>query len=511
MKSFSKLYSDFWINPDNTELMQLGIDAKLMALYLQGNSHHNMLGIYYLPILYVASDLKQSAKKVQSALKKLCDISYCKYDEKTQYIWVCNMVLEQLGEDIDVKDNRVKAIQAIWNSLPIKINFLTDVYSRYHSIFHLEPRFTDFLNNKINNLTEIKKVETQQSINTAADINNSTGLNNVYSDKEPSIDVHHASIPPSIKVLPTFIPTFEGGVVNNQPLQGPPMVESAYNFETNILATIQETNVGTYLVDNHLDISTATKNSLDPSKGLPASFEASSKVLQSHLEAPSEALRSNIEYISKNIEERSKKEEVDLKKIEKEEKKEINLSNVLTPNIVAQARPCVIKLPEFNFSEAEFSEITAEANNPTSAISLTAEETSKMSVSIVSTNPVTALANAVASIFEHWKITLGHPKAKLDEKRKKLIRGALKMGYTVQELCEAVTGCSLTPHNTGANDQHQRYDGLHIILGDADQIDRFVRNFHHPPKKETEAQKRSRINIQVAKEWAEQKSRSNYV
>ncbi|MEI8055473.1 MAG: hypothetical protein WCH10_05710 [bacterium] len=39
MKPFTKLYSDFWINPDNAELMQLGLDAQLMALYLQGNSH----------------------------------------------------------------------------------------------------------------------------------------------------------------------------------------------------------------------------------------------------------------------------------------------------------------------------------------------------------------------------------------------------------------------------------------------------------------------------------------
>ena len=50
MKSFSKLYSDFWINYDNSEIVGLGVEAQLMALYLQGNSHHNMLGVYYLPL-----------------------------------------------------------------------------------------------------------------------------------------------------------------------------------------------------------------------------------------------------------------------------------------------------------------------------------------------------------------------------------------------------------------------------------------------------------------------------
>ena len=59
MKPFTKFYSDYWINPDNASLMQLGTDAKLMAIYLQSNAHHNMLGVYYLPLLYVACDLKQ--------------------------------------------------------------------------------------------------------------------------------------------------------------------------------------------------------------------------------------------------------------------------------------------------------------------------------------------------------------------------------------------------------------------------------------------------------------------
>ena len=33
MKSFSKLHSDFWINYDNTEVISLGADVQLMALY----------------------------------------------------------------------------------------------------------------------------------------------------------------------------------------------------------------------------------------------------------------------------------------------------------------------------------------------------------------------------------------------------------------------------------------------------------------------------------------------
>lgn len=140
MKSFSKLHSDFWINYDNTEVISLGADVQLMALYLQGNSHRNILGAYYLPLLYISSDLRLSVKKIQMTLEKLCQINYCKYDIKTQYVWVCNTLTEQIGETIDTRDNRIKPIHEIWKSLPSQLGFLQDIYNKYGESFYLEPR-----------------------------------------------------------------------------------------------------------------------------------------------------------------------------------------------------------------------------------------------------------------------------------------------------------------------------------------------------------------------------------
>ncbi len=88
----------------------------------------------------------------------------------------------------------------------------------------------------------------------------------------------------------------------------------------------------------------------------------------------------------------------------------------------------------------------------------------------------------VFKIFEHWQNKMGHPHAKLDPKRKVLIKNALSWGYSVDQICEAITGCSLTPHNRGENNQGQRYDGLSLILKNSDQIDRFIKNYHCPPK-----------------------------
>jgi len=107
----------------------------------------------------------------------------------------------------------------------------------------------------------------------------------------------------------------------------------------------------------------------------------------------------------------------------------------------------------------------------------------------------------VIEIFKHWQEIMEHPNAKLDDKRKKIIRQALKTGYSVEELKDAITGCSFTSHNVGGNTQGQRYDGLHIILRSADQIDRFVNNCYNPPKPVTKADELHMHNKFAAAEW----------
>lgn len=116
------------------------------------------------------------------------------------------------------------------------------------------------------------------------------------------------------------------------------------------------------------------------------------------------------------------------------------------------------------------------------------------------TNP-----DPVRRIFEHWKTVMNHPNAKLDGKRMSLIRKALNFGYDVQAICKAIRGCSLTPHNMGDNDRGQRYDGLHVILRDADQIDRFIYNEHTPPKPIRDADRQIQGNVYAMQRWMARK------
>lgn len=107
----------------------------------------------------------------------------------------------------------------------------------------------------------------------------------------------------------------------------------------------------------------------------------------------------------------------------------------------------------------------------------------------------------VFAVFGFWKTTMGHLKAKLDPKRKKVIEAALSWEYSVADLCQAIDGCSKTPHNIGQNDRGQRYDGLNIILRDADQIDRFMANSVNPPREMSKQDKLEAHNLAVLAEF----------
>lgn len=132
------------------------------------------------------------------------------------------------------------------------------------------------------------------------------------------------------------------------------------------------------------------------------------------------------------------------------------------------------------------------------------EEEEKGSIVASMTRP-RGMQQKIQNVFEHWKMVMKHPTANLDHKRKTIIEKALKSGYSEIQLCEAITGCSYTPHNMGDNDRGQRYDGLHVILRDGDQIDRFIHNCQYPPHPISDSERRNLANVQTLQGWMSKK------
>ena len=88
-------------------------------------------------------------------------------------------------------------------------------------------------------------------------------------------------------------------------------------------------------------------------------------------------------------------------------------------------------------------------------------------------------------IFEHWKSVMGKGNnSVLNDKRTKAIAARLKEGYTVEQIKTAITGCSMTPHNMGQNDNGKKYDELELICRDGSQVERFASNTNNVAKKD---------------------------
>jgi hypothetical protein len=77
-------------------------------------------------------------------------------------------------------------------------------------------------------------------------------------------------------------------------------------------------------------------------------------------------------------------------------------------------------------------------------------------------------------VFECWKDVMKHPRSHLDDKRLRLIVARLKEGYTKEDLCLAITGCSASKFHMGENDGGKVYDSIELIFRDAGKVDWFV-------------------------------------
>lgn len=82
-------------------------------------------------------------------------------------------------------------------------------------------------------------------------------------------------------------------------------------------------------------------------------------------------------------------------------------------------------------------------------------------------------SDEVCQVFDHWKTVLNHPRAKLDDKRKKKIQDRLK-DHPVADLQKAVDGCKASDFHMGDNDKGQIHDGINLIFRDTDHVERFM-------------------------------------
>lgn len=96
---------------------------------------------------------------------------------------------------------------------------------------------------------------------------------------------------------------------------------------------------------------------------------------------------------------------------------------------------------------------------------------------IATANRSSILSVQVQTIFEHWVKTDqetggGNLPRKLNSSRKQKIKARLNEGYSVEQICGAITAFCNTPFYQGENDRNTRYTDLITLLKNGEQVER---------------------------------------
>lgn len=108
-------------------------------MYLMTSPHSHQSGLYWLPVDYICREVGISEEGASKVLLWLSEEGFCKYDESTEWIWVCEMASWQIGSSLPATDKRCKGIQQYLKKIP-KLPFIGAYIDRYADDFHLRPR-----------------------------------------------------------------------------------------------------------------------------------------------------------------------------------------------------------------------------------------------------------------------------------------------------------------------------------------------------------------------------------
>lgn len=135
MRQYGTVSPLFWTGKTGKRLRS-DRDAQLVALYLMTNPHSHQTGLYYMPVMYLANETGIPLEGASKALQKLEAEGFCRYDQDTEWVWVCEMAAWQIGTGLKATDKRVLGVQQYLESAP-DLPFTKSFVTRYAEDFHL--------------------------------------------------------------------------------------------------------------------------------------------------------------------------------------------------------------------------------------------------------------------------------------------------------------------------------------------------------------------------------------
>lgn len=143
MRKFASIPPRIW--QADLKAVRGDLEAIAVHYHLTTSGHANMLGLYYVPVAYIAHEIGCSQEGASKGLLALIEADICSYDFKREIVWVHDMASDQIAPQLSEKDKRVKGIAdqlAMLPICPITLGF----YAKYRIAFHLheERNLVDF-------------------------------------------------------------------------------------------------------------------------------------------------------------------------------------------------------------------------------------------------------------------------------------------------------------------------------------------------------------------------------
>lgn len=139
MRDYAIITPQFWIGQTGKAIKKAGIDAQVVALYLLSSPHANMLGLYHLPVAYIAADIGCPLEGASKGLRSLIEAGFCEYDDEAEVVWVHEMAKFQIGESLKADDKRCSGVQNQYNGIP-ENRFLSAFFEKYEHAFNLKNK-----------------------------------------------------------------------------------------------------------------------------------------------------------------------------------------------------------------------------------------------------------------------------------------------------------------------------------------------------------------------------------
>lgn len=136
MRKYSSVSPQFWIGATGKKLRAKGMVSQLVAMYLMTCPHANMLGLYYLPKIYLSHECGLSVEVASKGLQEAIEAGFCLYDDDSEMVWIPAMASYQIAPTLALADKRCLGVQNEYNGLPAN-PYLEPFFEKYGAVFHM--------------------------------------------------------------------------------------------------------------------------------------------------------------------------------------------------------------------------------------------------------------------------------------------------------------------------------------------------------------------------------------